>query len=202
MILGNGMELKSGPGKAGDTPSGDDMDQGKSNIVLIGMPGSGKSTVGVLVAKEAALGFVDSDLLIQSGQGRTLQDIVDTDGHMALRKIEEDVLLTLTLTDHVIATGGSAAYSHEAMIHLKGSGVVVFLDVNLKTLRSRIHNYDTRGLAKRPDQTLDELFDERLALYTRYADITVKASDIDQDKVCSAIIDALALQRRVPNRTG
>jgi shikimate kinase len=196
------MKLQNGSRKTQGSPPGNNMDQDKSNIVLIGMPGSGKSTVGVLVAKEAARGFVDTDLLIQSAQGRTLQDIVDSDGHMALRKIEEAVLLTLTLTDHVIATGGSAAYSHEAMTHLKGSGTVVFLDVNLKTLRSRIHNYDTRGLAKRPDQTLDELFDERLALYTRYADITVKASDIGQDMVCSAIIDALAIQRRVPNRTG
>ena len=89
-----------------------------SNIVLIGMPGSGKSTVGIILAKMLGKDFVDTDLLIQLAEHRTLQDIVDSDGHMELRRIEEEVLVGIDLTDHVIATGGSAAYSHRASTHL------------------------------------------------------------------------------------
>src|SRR5664280_2182135 len=135
-----------------------------SNIVLIGMPGSGKSTVGVILAKMASLDFVDTDILIQRA-GKSLQEIIDADGYLVLRRIEEEVLLKLDCCDHVIATGGSAVYSPTAISHLKEDGVIVFLDVDIETLQSRIRNYETRGLAKRPDQTLEELFSERLALY-------------------------------------
>jgi len=163
----------------------------KSNIVMIGMPGSGKSTVGVILAKMMSLDFVDSDVLIQIIHGQSLQEIVDKDGHMALRKIEEDVLLGLECRNHVIATGGSAAYSHAAMTHLKSDGVIVFLDADLPALKSRINNFDTRGLAKRPDQSFAELFEERFVLYNRYADITIACSDIAQEAVCVEIIKEL-----------
>jgi shikimate kinase len=156
--------------------------------VLIGMPGAGKSTVGVLLAKKAARGFVDTDLLIQTSQGRTLQDIVDTDGYTVLRKIEEDVLLGLSVRNKVIATGGSAVYSDLAMAHLKADGVVVFLDVELATLERRVRDFSMRGLARRPDQSFAELFDERFALYTRYADITIKCDDLTHEQVCERII--------------
>src|SRR5512136_2949872 len=102
------------------------------------MPGSGKSTVGVILAKLTSLGFADTDVLIQTSEGRSLQEIVDTDGYMALRKIEEEILLRLDCCNHVIATGGSAVYSHSAMEHLKPGGFVVFLDVDMATLESRI----------------------------------------------------------------
>ena len=138
------------------------MSQTHSNLVLIGMPGSGKSTVGVILAKKASRDFLDTDVLIQTSLGRTLQDIVDSDGYLALRKIEETVLLGLAVQNHVIATGGSAAYSDQAMIHLKSDGILIFLDVDLSTLRSRIRDFSTRGLAKRPDQSFAELFDERV----------------------------------------
>jgi len=163
----------------------------KSNIVLIGMPGSGKSTVGVILAKMMAKNFVDTDVLIQLEEQRTLQEIVDNDGHMELRRIEERVLLGVTHRDHVIATGGSAAYSHRAMVHLGGEGVIVFLNADLPCLRSRIQNYETRGLAKRPDQTFQELFEERYRLYTRYADITIDCSQLSQEQVCSRIMAAV-----------
>src|SRR5512139_586368 len=107
------------------------MTQTLSNLVLIGMPGAGKSTVGVILAKQTSREFVDTDLLIQTLQERTLQDIVDTDGYAVLRKIEEDVLLGLSVQNHVIATGGSAVYSDRAMAHLKSGGLVIFLDVDL-----------------------------------------------------------------------
>lgn len=163
----------------------------KSNVVLIGMPGSGKSTVGIILAKQMARDFVDTDVLIQLDEQRTLQEIIDTDGHMALREIEERIVCSVEEKNHIIATGGSVPYSHKAMMHLKPDGYFVFLDADLDCLRSRIENYETRGLAKRPDQTFEELFDERYALYSRYADITVNCSLLSQEQVCNEILDKL-----------
>lgn len=164
----------------------------KTNIVLIGMPGSGKSTVGVILAKMIAKRFLDTDILIQNREQTTLQDIVNNEGHMELRRIEEEVLLSISCTDHVIATGGSAAYSAPAMLHLKKDGIVVFLHADLDALRARIHNYETRGLAKKPEQSFQDLFEERFNLYSRYADITVESSALTQDQVCDSIILNLA----------
>ena len=155
------------------------------------MPGSGKSTVGIILAKLASRDFVDTDILIQVSQGKPLQDIVDSEGHMALRKIEETVLLSLDCHNHVIATGGSAAYSDTAMKHLKSDGVIVFLNADLPTLESRVNDFGTRGLAKRPDQSFSDLFVERLPLYTKYADITVDNTNLSQDAVCAKIIKEL-----------
>lgn len=160
----------------------------KSNIVLIGMPGSGKSTVGIILAKQITKRFLDTDILIQNLARKSLQDIVDNDGHMALREIEEKVLLSVRCKNHIIATGGSAAYSEPAMLHLKQSGSVVFLQTSLDELKSRIHNYETRGLAKRPEQSFQDLFDERESLYRKFSDITVESSHLTQDQVCDEIV--------------
>jgi|SRR5680860_26401 len=121
----------------------------QTNLVLIGMLGSGKSTVGVLLAKQATMGFVDTDLLIQASEGRSLQDIVDSEGHGALRRFEEEVLLSAHYENHVIATGGSAVYSAAAMAHLKHHGRVVFLDVGLATVEQRMGDFSLRGTSKR-----------------------------------------------------
>ncbi|WP_136806161.1 shikimate kinase [Desulfosediminicola flagellatus] len=164
----------------------------KSNIVLIGMPGSGKSTIGIILAKLTAKNFIDTDVLIQLEENRTLQDIVDTDGHMELRKIEERVLLGVNHRDHIIATGGSAAYSDKAMRHLQKNGLIIFLNADLTCLRSRIRNYDTRGLAKRPDQSFQDLFDERFELYNRYSDISVDCSKRTQEEVCEEIVRTIS----------
>lgn len=164
------------------------MTHSRSNIVLIGMPGSGKSTVGVVLAKLISLNFIDTDILIQRSAGKSLQEIVDIDGYLALRQMEEEVLLRLDCRDHVIATGGSAVYSPAAMEHLRADGLIVFLDVEIPTLLSRVRDYDTRGLAKRPDQTLEELFKERLILYRTYADVMVSGEGLTQDEVCMAIL--------------
>lgn len=167
----------------------------KSNIILIGMPGSGKSTVGVILAKILAKRFLDTDLLIQYVEKKTLQEIVDSEGHMALREVEERVLLSVRCQNHIIATGGSAAYSRPAMLHLKKDGIVVFLSANLSALNKRIHNYETRGLAKRPDQSFQDLFEERLSLYQEYADIVIESSNLTQDQVCDEIIRTLTAQK-------
>lgn len=166
----------------------------KSNLVLIGMPGSGKSTIGVILAKRTSHDFIDTDLVIQNVEQRSLQDILDKDGYLALRETEARVLQSLDLDNHVISTGGSAVYSDAAMQHLKQKGICIYLDVSVETLRARITDYDTRGIAKRPGQSFVDLFEERTRLYRRYADITIKADALNQDDVCSAILSALAGQ--------
>lgn len=164
-----------------------------SNIVLIGMPGSGKSTAGIILAKKMSMAFVDTDVLIQTSVGKLLQNIVDEKGYDQLRKIEESLLLDLCLKDHVIATGGSAVYSDAAMTHLKSDGVIVFLDADLATLETRVGDFSNRGLAKRPDQSFAQLYDERQSLYRQYADITIYCPDISQEEVCNLIIEELML---------
>ncbi|MGV8075317.1 MAG: shikimate kinase [Syntrophobacteraceae bacterium] len=165
------------------------MTETHSNLVLIGMPGSGKSTVGVILAKKTSRGFVDTDVILQTSQNRSLQDIVDREGYAVLRKIEEEVLLGLSVQNHVIATGGSAVYSDRAMAYLKSGGRLIFLDVDLASLKSRIRDFSSRGIAKRPDQSFAELFDERFALYTKHADITIKCGGMTQEEVCERIIE-------------
>jgi shikimate kinase len=158
------------------------------------MPGAGKSTVGVILAKLTSRDFVDTDVLIQTSQGRTLQDIVDRDGYALLRKIEEEVLLGLSVRNCVIATGGSAVYSDSAVAHLKSDGIAIFLDVDMPTLESRIHDYGTRGLAKRADQSFADMFLERFALYTQYADITIKCAGLTHEEVCAEILESMRLK--------
>lgn len=167
------------------------MKQYNGNIVLIGMPGAGKSTIGALLAKRLWQRFLDTDQLIQKAQGRSLQSIVDNEGYLELRRIEEKALLGLAVKSHVIATGGSAVYSPAAMSHLKASSIVVFLDVQLETVLGRLNDFGTRGLAKRPDQSLAELFTERFPLYQRYADLTVACSGLGKEEICRAILRAL-----------
>jgi shikimate kinase len=165
------------------------MKEERPNLILIGMPGAGKSTVGVILAKQTLRDYVDTDVLIQTSQGRTLQEIVDEDGYAGLRRIEEDILLGLSVHNHVIATGGSAVYSDPAMDYLKSCGIAIFLDVDLATLESRVHDFGTRGLAKRPEQSFSDLFEERFTLYRKYADITIKCADMSQEEVCRRIIE-------------
>lgn len=161
-----------------------------SNIVLIGMPGSGKSTIGVLLAKRLAKRFVDTDIEIQQTTGESLQSTLDKQGYQALRQIEEQVLSRLFVDNCVIATGGSAVYSHSAMLHLKSQeAMIVFLDVAEEDLLNRIHDFDSRGIAGEPDQSFSDLFRERRPLYLRYADHIVNISDIgveeSVDKIAS-----------------
>ena len=160
----------------------------RSNIVLIGMPGAGKSTVGVILAKQTSRDFVDTDLLIQTSERRPLQTILDENGHLALREIEERILLSLNLDSHVIATGGSAAYSGKAMTHLKKNGFVVFLHVPFAAIVERVRNFGTRGIARAPEQSFADLFEERSVLYEKYADLTIASEGLHQEQVSQAII--------------
>ena len=167
------------------------MQSAKSNLVLIGMPGSGKSTVGIILAKRTARDFVDTDLLIQTSRQRSLQQIMDSEGYIALREIEAKVILRLNVHNHVIATGGSAVYSTAAMACLKHDGMCIFLDVAAEILRARISDYETRGIARRPEQSFTQLFAERRDLYLKYADLTIDCGRLNQDEVCDAIIAAI-----------
>lgn len=167
------------------------MNPKKTNIILIGMPGSGKSTVGVILAKMTAKDFLDTDLLIQNSEEKSLQEIINSEGHMKLRQIEERILLSVRVKNHIISTGGSAAYSEKAMKHLKSNGIVIFLHADLQTLRTRINNFETRGLAKRTDQSFEDLFNERSSLYIKYADFTIESSGFTQEEVCHNIIQRI-----------
>ena len=144
------------------------------NIVLIGMPAAGKSTVGVLLAKTLGFAFVDTDLIIQQNTGRLLQDIIDTDGLDAFCIDEERAICSVTAERNaVIATGGSAVYSREAMLFLKNHGLVYYLSLPTEEITKRLSDITTRGIAKRPEDTVEDVFRIRAELYSEYADITV-----------------------------
>ncbi len=154
------------------------------NLVLIGMPGAGKSTVGVILAKRTSRGFMDTDLLIQTSQGKSLQEIVDQQGYEQLREIEEQTLLSIQVENSVIATGGSAIYSESAMQHLKQNGDIIYLDVELEELEKRVGDYGNRGIAKKTDQSFKDLFEERSKLYRKYADFTIQCSRLTPEMIC------------------
>ena len=142
-------------------------------ISLIGMPGAGKSTVGVVLAKSLGLNFVDTDLLIQVRHGATLQQILEREGYLQLRRYEHQVLLDMPLEQRLIATGGSAIYSDRGMRRLAAAGPVVFLEVDLPEILARIGDVEQRGLARPPGCPLAEVYRERLPYYQRYAEFSV-----------------------------
>lgn len=164
------------------------MNEFSTSLILIGMPGAGKSTIGIVLAKALAKDFVDTDLLIQLQQSKTLQDIVDNQGYMKLREIEEQVLLNTHYPNHVIATGGSAIYSENAIHHLRQFGQIIFLDVPLAELTERVKDVATRGLARQPNQNFADLYHERRALYLQHANIIIDCRGKTQAQIIDDII--------------
>jgi shikimate kinase len=158
------------------------------SLILIGMPGAGKSTLGLLLAKSLAKDFVDTDLLIQLDHRKTLQHILHEQGYLALREAEERVLLNAYYPSHIIATGGSAVYSAAGMRHLKQFGPIIFLDVSIESLEKRIHNMNNRGIACPADQTFAEVYAERRPLYLQYADIVIDCNGKSQEQLVDEVI--------------
>jgi shikimate kinase len=159
----------------------------KSNITLIGMPGAGKSTIGIILAKVLTCGFIDTDVLMQINHHKSLQKILTESGYLNLRAMESRDILKINVENHVIATGGSVVYGHDAMTHLLNISTVVFLKVPFETLKNRIHNFGERGIAKAKKQSFQELFDERRPLYEKYAQITLEAGLKSQDEIAQWI---------------
>jgi shikimate kinase len=157
------------------------------NIVLIGMPGAGKSTVGVLVAKTLGMSFVDTDLLIQEQEGLLLQEIIDQEGVTAFLKIEERVILQVDVANCVIAPGGSVIYSRAAIQHLKAKGMLIYLKLRYDEIEQRIKNMASRGIAIGKGQKLIDLFNERVILYEKYQDRTIDCSDTPIEDVVQKV---------------
>jgi shikimate kinase len=163
----------------------------KPNITLIGMPGAGKSTTGIILAKLMSFGFIDTDVLIQTNQRKSLQKILDDSDHMNLRRIEEEEILKIRVKEHVIATGGSAVYSQTAMELLGNISVIVFLKADYNILEKRIKNFEYRGIAKAPGQTFMDLYKERQPLYEKYARLTIDCNNVFQEEAAELITEKM-----------
>lgn len=163
----------------------------KDNLILIGMPASGKSTVGVILAKVIGYDFIDSDLLIQKREGMRLADIIKKKGIDGFLEVENEVNASIEASQCVIATGGSAVYGEEAMKHLRDIGAVIYLQVDYSVIQKRLHNIRQRGVVLREGQTLQDLYDERTVLYEKYADLIVREGSGEIEAVVARIIRTL-----------
>ena len=161
------------------------------NIVLIGMPGVGKSTVGVVLAKNLGYSFVDSDLLIQEQEGKLLHEIIGERGLDGFNEVENRVNAEINVSRSVIATGGSVVYGQEAMEHVKQIGTVVYLELSCEELSERLGDLNERGVSIRPGQTLQDLLQERAPLYETYADITIHCENRQIREIVQMIREAV-----------
>lgn len=168
----------------------------KTNIVLIGMPGVGKSTVGVILAKVTGRHFLDTDLVIQAQTGKLLSEIIAERGAGGFIDLENDCIARVRTMNSVIATGGSAVYGRDAMAALSRDGVIVYLKASFDLLDSRLSDIRGRGVVSHPGQTLRDIYDERTPLYEKYADITVDCERADVEATVSNISDAVGGQMR------
>jgi shikimate kinase len=167
------------------------MEKMKSNVILIGMPGSGKSTVGVLLAKRVGFGFVDTDLFIQAGEGRSLQRLIEINGMRRFCEIECRYAERVDVAETVIATGGSVVYYDSAMQALGKNGTIVYLKLPLAELEKRLGDLNARGVVLEPGETLPALYAKRTPLYEQWADITVDLSGLNHDQCVDAILERL-----------
>ena len=163
----------------------------KNNVVLIGMPGAGKSTMGVILAKVSGRDFLDADLIIQAEEKRLLRDIIEQDGVDGFLAVEERVNASIDVSNAVIATGGSAIYGEKAMNHLREIGTVVYLRLSYDTIASRLNNIKGRGVALRDGQTLKDLYEERSVLYEKYAHIVVDEEGLGIEETVERTLQAL-----------
>ena len=156
-------------------------------IIFIGMPASGKTTLAQQLSRQLGRSYIDTDRVIESYAGKTLQNIVDEDGVQTLRSLEEHCLSTLQIDKALVATGGSAVYSDKAMRSLKKQGVCIYLELSFDTIAKRLNNADQRGLVRRADQSLQDLFQERIPLYEAYADRTVNCDSENVTQLCEKL---------------
>ncbi len=161
----------------------------RSNVVLIGMPGSGKSTCGVVAAKMLLKNFFDTDLLIQNIEGISLQNIIDTKGNAYFEQAEENAILELDIQGTVIATGGSVIYSDKSMEHLKSLGKIIYLHLDYEHMCQRISNLSTRGVLIKNGETLRDMYDERLPLYKRWSDAVIDCNHNTVEQTAALIAD-------------
>lgn len=168
-------------------------ESGKDNVILIGMPGAGKSTLGIVLAKIMNYRFVDADLLIQNQCDKTLQKLIDACGPEGFIEVENQILSDISAEKTIIATGGSAVYSDEAMRHLGGIGRVVYLKISYDELKARLTDFSERGVVLKGGigMSLRELYEERAPLYEKYADITVNVDDLTITAAARKVADAL-----------
>ena len=172
----------------------------RSNLILIGMPASGKSTVGVILAKELKYRFLDTDLLIQEQTDQTLTELISARGMDGFLALEEKVLLGVNPRRRtVIATGGSAVYGQQAMAHLKALGTIVYLRHRFEVIDSRLTNITTRGVVMSPGSTLYDLYLERTPLYERWADVTIDADGLTTEQTVQVIARRIAFLSQPSN---
>ena len=159
------------------------------NIVIIGMPSAGKSTIGVILAKTLGMNFIDTDILIQENTGRLLQEIITNDGIDAFLKIEEITILSLTCNNSIIATGGSVVLSDRSMDYLKKHGLIIYLNIVFEEMVQRLNNITTRGIVLAEGQSLIDMYTQRIPLYEKYAEITIDCSKEDVEDIIKKLIN-------------
>lgn len=163
------------------------------NIVLTGMPGVGKSTIGVILAKQLGYEFVDSDLVIQRRENRLLSEIIEHEGVDGFIEIENQVNASLSVEKSVIATGGSVVYGREAMEHLKKTGKIIYLQISYPALEKRLGNLKGRGVILRKGQTLKHIYEERIPLYKMYADYIIDEENLDIEETLQKILETIKI---------
>ena len=168
------------------------------NLTLIGMPAAGKSTIGVILAKTLGMHFVDTDILIQEKEGELLQNIIDKKGNDYFKQVEEKVLCGMDVRDTVISTGGSAIYYPSAMEYLKKDGLIIYIDVEFEEIERRLDNISTRGITLAKGETLKDVYNKRVPLYEKYADLTLKSeAGMTVEECIDAIVKALRISGKL-----
>ena len=160
-------------------------------IILIGLPGAGKSTIGVILAKSLGMNFIDTDIVMQERTGRLLQELIDDEGVDVFLAIEENMALSLDADNTVIATGGSVVLSDRAMKHLKSKSNIIYLIISFEEMVRRLENITTRGIVLFPGQSLSDMYDQRIPLYEKYADIRIDCSDGDFERILEAVVSEI-----------